>query len=91
MYLHSVGRGAGLILNVPPNQDGLIPTDEVNLLKDYKRKINQAFGNRLGQNTNSTELDLDTNKTLNYIVLQENIANGQKIKSFQVQAWQNNR
>jgi alpha-L-fucosidase len=24
-------------------------------------------------------------------VLQENIANGQKIKSFQVQAWQNNR
>lgn len=91
MYMRSVGRGAGLILNVPPDKDGLIPNDEVTLLQGYKNKINEAFGDKLGQARKSNVLDLKTNKTIKYVVVQENIENGQKIKSFEIQAWQDNQ
>ncbi len=41
LYYKSVGRGANLLLNVPPNRDGLLSPEDVAALKafgDYRRK-----------------------------------------------------
>ena len=41
LYYNSVGRGANLLLNVPPNRDGLLSPEDVASLKafgDYRRK-----------------------------------------------------
>ncbi|HTX34004.1 MAG TPA: alpha-L-fucosidase [Bryobacteraceae bacterium] len=41
LYYKSVGRGANLLLNVPPNRDGLLSSEDVASLKgfgDYRRK-----------------------------------------------------
>jgi alpha-L-fucosidase len=41
LYYKSVGRGANLLLNVPPNRDGLLNPEDVASLKafgDYRRK-----------------------------------------------------
>ena len=41
LYYKSVGRGANLLLNVPPNRDGLLGPEDVAALKafgDYRRK-----------------------------------------------------
>jgi alpha-L-fucosidase len=89
--MRSIGRGAGLILNIPPDDTGVIPADEVALLHEYKNLLDTRFGNKLGQVKNSNELDLKSNQTLNYITIQENIKNGQNIKSFKVQAYENNQ
>ena len=47
LYYKSVGRGANLLLNVPPNRDGLLNAEDVASLKafgDYRRK---TFGKSL--------------------------------------------
>jgi alpha-L-fucosidase len=47
LYYQSVGRGANLLLNVPPNRDGLLSPEDVTALKgfgDYRRK---TFGTNL--------------------------------------------
>ena len=53
IYLNSVGRGANLILNVPPNPDGRIDqNDSTNLVK-FGEMIAQAFDGNLALNKRS--------------------------------------
>ncbi|MDE1192614.1 MAG: alpha-L-fucosidase [Arachidicoccus sp.] len=48
-YFLSVGRGAAMILNVPPDKDGLIyPTDSINL-KKFGELIKATFGKNLAK------------------------------------------
>ena len=52
LYYHSVGRGANLLLNVPPNRDGLLQKEDVASLKafgDYRRA---TFGKNLAVRAN---------------------------------------
>jgi len=39
----SVGRNAVLLLNLPPDQNGLIPEKDVQVLKEFKQIINETF------------------------------------------------
>lgn len=47
IYLTSVGRGANLLLNLPPDKDGLIHEKDVESLKGWKKLLDEAFGNNL--------------------------------------------
>ncbi len=47
IYLESVGRGANLILNIPPDQRGLIHELDIQSLKEWKRLIDNAFRTNL--------------------------------------------
>lgn len=47
IYLHSVGRGAPLLLNVTPDRHGLIPERDVLSLQAWKKKIDEAFAHNL--------------------------------------------
>jgi len=47
IYLNSVGRGANLILNIPPDQHGLVHENDVKSLKGWKKLIDEAFANNL--------------------------------------------
>ena len=50
IYLSSVGRGANLILNIPPDRRGLInPIDSVSLM-GWKKLIAERFSNNLALN-----------------------------------------
>jgi alpha-L-fucosidase len=71
LYYNSVGRGANLLLNVPPNRDGLLSPEDIASLKafgDYRRK---TFGKPA--------------KTGNVIRLKEDIRQGQRVDSFVVE------
>lgn len=51
IYLHSVGRGANLILNVPPNREGrFAPQDSVALI-GFGEKLRTAFRQNLSSKT----------------------------------------
>jgi alpha-L-fucosidase len=42
LYYQSAGRGANLLLNVPPNRDGLLSTEDIASLKafgEYRRRV----------------------------------------------------
>jgi alpha-L-fucosidase len=47
IYLHSVGRGANLILNVPPDRRGRIHENDEAVLQAFGEKVRQAFSNNL--------------------------------------------
>jgi alpha-L-fucosidase len=82
LYYKSVGRGATLLLNVPPNRDGLLSPEDVASLKafgDYRRK---TFGKPVAVGKNR---EIDAPAAFNVIRLREDIRQGQRIDSVVVE------
>jgi alpha-L-fucosidase len=50
IYLNSVGRGANLILNIPPDRRGLINENDVAALQGWKKLIDGLFKTNLALN-----------------------------------------
>lgn len=53
LYLRSVGRGANLLLNVPPDERGLINEKDVAALTGFKQLRDENFENNLLRNANT--------------------------------------
>ncbi len=117
LYLKSVGRGANLLLNVPPDPRGLIHHHDSIALVQFKILKDQSFAHNLmshamvqiNRDANSTRtlkikafikkaqayplttsglrFDLKSRPTLNCIVLNENIKEGQHIRKFSVELY----
>lgn len=121
IYLSSVGRGANLILNIPPDRRGLINEIDVASLQGWKKLIDERFKTNLAlnksvkassvrgnspefgakkatdgnketywatndqENSGSLEIDLKENKLISYVLVQEYIKLGQRVKSFSVE------
>jgi len=49
IYLSSVGRGANLILNIPPDRRGLVHENDVKSLRGWKKLIDEAFANNFAR------------------------------------------
>ena len=49
LFLKSVGRGANLLLNVPPNRQGVIGKSDSTALVDFKKLRDKCFGNNLSR------------------------------------------
>ncbi|MDR1780926.1 MAG: alpha-L-fucosidase [Tannerella sp.] len=54
IYLQSVGRGANLLLNLPPDRRGLIHENDVDALKRWKALLDESFANNLAVNAKAT-------------------------------------
>ncbi len=85
MYYNSVGHNTSLILGLTPNPDGLMPEPDVKRLKEWGDEIKRRFSNPLATASgkgNELEINLKGNQEINHIILQENIANGERIRKF---------
>lgn len=127
IYLSSVGRGANLILNIPPDRRGLINEKDVASLMGWKKLIDERFKTNLalnkpaqasswrgnnelfsaqkavdsdkntywatndGELTGTLEIDLGERQLVSYVMLQEYIQLGQRIKNFSIEAEQQNK
>jgi alpha-L-fucosidase len=121
IYLSSVGRGANLILNIPPDRRGLINEIDVAALQGWKQLIDGYFKTNLALNklavassfrgnseeynavkvnddnketywatndeekTGTVEIDLGRPQLISFVVLQEYIKLGQRVKSFRIE------
>ena len=54
LYLKSVGRGASLLLNVPPDRRGMINEHDSTALAEFKKIRDESFGNNLLANKKVT-------------------------------------
>ncbi len=54
LYFKSVGRNSLLLLNVPPNREGLFSDGDVARLHEFKAARDRAFANDLTQGANAT-------------------------------------
>jgi alpha-L-fucosidase len=123
IYLTSVGRGSTLLLNVPPDQRGVIHENDIAALKGWRKLLDEEFKINLAANaavkvdtyrgeadayaaakvtdgdketywatndnttTGTLEIDLGKTVTVNYVMLQEYIKLGQRVKSFNIELW----
>jgi alpha-L-fucosidase len=54
LYFKSVGRGASLLLNIPPDQRGRIPDPDVKSLKEFRKRLDAIFAKNLAAGANVT-------------------------------------
>jgi alpha-L-fucosidase len=47
LYYHSAGRGGTLLLNVPPNRDGLLAAEDIASLHGFGSYLRKTFGTNL--------------------------------------------
>jgi alpha-L-fucosidase len=79
LYYKSVGRGANLLLNVPPNRDGLIGAEDAASLKAFGAWRRATFGKPVAAGK-GPEIALPKGAEFNVIRLREEIREGQRIE-----------
>ena len=95
IYFQSVGYNSVLLLNIPPDRRGHIHEADVARLKEFAAYRQQVFAdNRVkkGQKMwdaasgDQREYELKPSSKINVVLLQEDIARGQRVESFRVEA-----
>lgn len=96
-YVTSVGANCCFHLNIPPNRDGLIDERDVRRLMELKELLDHEFGRRIPASVRKLEeawptqprYEIEFDQPCNdfkYIILREDIAKGQRVESFQIEA-----
>ncbi|MGC9199877.1 MAG: alpha-L-fucosidase [Acidobacteriaceae bacterium] len=88
VYYRSVGRGAQLLLNIPPNRDGLLAQKDVGVASSFGKEIRRRFSQPLAAisgSDNQITLQLAKPTPIDTVVLQENTALGERVRRYQLQ------
>lgn len=94
IYLHSVGMGTVLLLNIPPNKQGRLDEGDIVRLQEFQRARDQLLANCLGRAefrprpASQFDLDLGRPEKINLVEIRENISQGQSIAQFVVEGRQ---
>lgn len=94
MYEKSVGRNATLVIGLTPGPDGLLPEGDVRRLEEWGAEIQRRYGMPLAATSGSGDtllLELPPShngsvKSVDRCVIREDIALGERIRSFRVEA-----
>ena len=90
MYYHSVGRNATLILGVTPDTSGLVPAADVSRLRAFGEEIDRRFAAPL-KTSRTLTLSFPVVQHINQVSISEDIAQGERIRAFTLQAKINGR
>ena len=85
IYYRSVGRGAQLLLNIPPNRDGLMSEPDTQLVKTFGDEVKRRFSNPIAQTSgNGTQLTLKlpSPARIDTFILQEDIRAGERVRAY---------
>lgn len=94
IYEGSVGRNSTLIMGLTPDASGLIPEPDVRRLTEWGEQIQMTFGTpkMLGKMKASTGvLKSDTEQSIAYVVIQEDLSFGERVRKYQIEARINNK
>lgn len=84
LYLKSVGRGANLLLNVPPDRRGLISKYDSASLIEFKKLRDRSFSGGFITNLRKGITKFNKPVQINCIVIKEALRSGQHCKKFSV-------
>ncbi|MGJ7029563.1 alpha-L-fucosidase [Niabella hirudinis] len=95
MYCNSVGHNSTLILGLTPNPAGLLDHQDVDTLTAFGKKIKELFGTPLAiaqkKDQQIVYLDIPDGKTPAYLVMEEELAKGQRVRAFEIQTFRNHK
>ncbi|RVU28136.1 alpha-1,3/4-fucosidase [Streptomyces antnestii] len=93
IWYRSVGRGAVLLLNVPPDTNGLLPAADVARLREFRERTERELPVDLTRDARVTDdgagtrtVDLGRPLAVDRIRLAEDIRHGQQVEHFVVEA-----
>lgn len=92
IYFRSVGRNSVLLLNIPPDTDGLLPAADVARLREFRERVDRELPEDLARDARTTvspgrvTVDLGQDREVDRIRLAEDIRYGQQVESFVVEA-----
>ncbi|MGF0175472.1 alpha-L-fucosidase [Streptomyces sp. Marseille-Q5077] len=92
IYFRSVGRNSVLLLNIPPDTDGLLPAADVARLREFRERVDRELPEDLARDGRTTAspgrvtVDLGREREVDRIRLAEDIRHGQQVESFVVEA-----
>ena len=93
IYFGSVGRNAVLLLNVPPDTEGLLHDTDVTRLREFRERIERELPEDLAGTARTTTapgrvtVDLGTEQEADRVRLAEDIGHGQQVEAFVVEAF----
>lgn len=88
VYYRSVGRGAQLLLNIPPNRQGLMDTADCESAAGFGEEVKRRFGTPLAETSASgrlVTLDLGQPHRIDTVILKEETALGERVLAFEIE------
>lgn len=85
IYYRSVGHGTNLLLNVAPDNRGLIPEADVKRVTEFGDWIRNTFSNPIKEiSGEGYELDimLSSPQKIDHVILMEEIAHGERVRDY---------
>ena len=98
IYYRSVGCNSVLLLNIPPDRRGLLHEVDVKRIKELSQYISKTFADNQVVNGNSLwkaeagaamEYTIKPGAMVNTFLIQEDIAQGQRVEDFLVETYSN--
>jgi alpha-L-fucosidase len=89
VYYETIGRGAGILVNLTPDRRGLIPEDLVTAAKEMGDEIKRRFSHPIAQSTAKDAvqtLKFAGPQTFDHVVTKEDLRDGQKIARYTIEA-----
>jgi alpha-L-fucosidase len=88
-YYETIGRGAGLIVNLTPDRQGVIPDNLVVAANEYGMEIKRQFSNPITSSNAKDPVQTFRFKEptiINQVVTMEDLQTGQKISAYTIEA-----
>ena len=97
IYYQSVGCNSVLLLNIPPDRRGLIHETDAQRIKELNEYLTQTFADNLAldagywkaEEGESREFKVHAGARVNTVMLQEDIAKGQRVENFRIETYSN--
>ena len=89
MYDQSVGRNCNFVVGLVVNPDGLVPEPDMKRMEEFGKALQHRFSKPVGQiagRGSVVELTLDQPRTIDQIVIQEDIAGGERVRKYEIDA-----
>lgn len=93
-YTSSVGRNANMLIGIVVDTSGLVPREDIKVLKAFGAELKKRFSAPLattkGKGKN-VELTLASKPVaVHYVVIEEDIASGEHVRAYAIEQWSNN-
>lgn len=88
IYYRSVGHGVQLVLNLPPDSDGLMPEATANRARQFGDEIRRRFGRSVAETSgsgNTLALPLHHAGRIDHVILEEDCNLGQRIRAYRLE------
>jgi alpha-L-fucosidase len=87
IYYRSIGRGAQLLFNIPPDKDGLISELDYSRTKSYGEEIRRRFGTAIGETSGNGKeiiLRLPRPTHIDTVIIEEDCSKGERVRIYRL-------